>query len=34
VVPLIGESRSGILALADEQERIALAEGRAQVMKL
>jgi hypothetical protein len=33
VVPLIGESRSGILALADEQERIALAEGRAQVMK-
>jgi hypothetical protein len=34
VVPLIGKSRGGILALADEQERIALAEGRAQVMKL
>jgi hypothetical protein len=34
VVPLIGKSRGGILALADEQERIALAEGRVQVMKL
>jgi hypothetical protein len=33
-VPLIGKSRGGILALADEQERIALAEGRVQVMKL
>jgi hypothetical protein len=34
VVPLIGESRGGILALADEQERVALADGRAEVMKL
>jgi len=34
VMPLIGKSRGGILALADEQERIAFAEGRAQVMKL
>ena len=34
VVPLIGNSRGGILALANEQDRVATAEGRAFEFKL
>src|SRR5262249_32920904 len=34
VVPLIGTSRGGILALANEQDRVATAEGRAFEFKL
>jgi hypothetical protein len=34
VVPLIGNSRSGIVTLADEQSRVAVKEGRAFALKL